>query len=121
MPGRSMRPAHRGKAWLEPDRRTWRLLSDAARLLRMKQDRILANGLLTVLAEHKDALAGSYNALYAAVEAGEFDRKGKKQAKSSVPAEVWTEEYGTKFLNDKMAEGLSLEAASNELDKLRGF
>lgn len=74
---------HKGRAYLEPDARIARLISVAAKMHHMKQDELLADMLLTLLEDEKEAIGPFYREVEAALRSGEFARKNLKPAEKT--------------------------------------
>ena len=66
---------HKGRAYLEPDARIARLISVAAKMHHIKQDELLADMLLTMLEDEKEALGPFYREVEAALNCGDLARK----------------------------------------------
>lgn len=71
---------HKGRAFLEPDRRIVELVRSAAVIHGMKQDEIIANALLACFEDEKEGpLKKAYDEVAKAMKAGEFQRKQYKR------------------------------------------
>ena len=80
--------AHKGRAYMEPDRRIWLLIKHAASLNGIKQDYLLANALLLCLEDQRKALGEVYEQVYEATQQGEFARKYRKKKVEDVKETV---------------------------------
>ncbi len=77
--------AHKGRAFMEPDRRIVELIRSAAVIHGMKQDEVLANALLACFEDEKEGpLKKAYQDVEKALKAGEFLRKQYKRDKKTV-------------------------------------
>lgn len=71
---------HKGRAFLEPDRRIVELVRSAAVIHGLKQDEIMANALLACFEDEKDGpLKLQYDAVAKALKGGELKRKQYKR------------------------------------------
>ena len=66
---------HKGRAYLEPDARIARLIGLAAKVHKIKQDELMADMLLTMLEDEKEAYGPFYREVESALRSGEFARK----------------------------------------------